>query len=103
MPIKAKYLFIILVPAVFFTASPYFVMANELVKAARDQIGKTLSYDPGYQVLDYPDGDVPIDRGVCTDVLIRALRQAYDFDLQQLVHEDMQANFSQYPKIWGQR
>ena len=46
-------------------------------------------------------GDVPIERGVCTDVVIRALREALKMDLQQLVHEDMTAAFSAYPKNWG--
>lgn len=74
---------------------------NDLVEAARSQIGKTRYYDPSYQTLSYPNGDVPIDRGVCTDVIIRALRVAYNYDLQQYVHEDMKHNFSKYPKIWG--
>ena len=73
----------------------------EIVKAARSQIGKTTSYDPAYASMKYPNGDVPIERGVCTDVVIRALRDAIQKDLQQLVHEDMKSNFSKYPKIWG--
>jgi uncharacterized protein YijF (DUF1287 family) len=48
----------------------------------------------------YPNGDVSLDRGVCTDVLIRAYREI-GIDLQRLVHEDMQANFAKYPKLWG--
>src|SRR5690606_549652 len=39
-------------------------------------------------------------RGVCTDVVIRTYRKL-GIDLQELVHEDMKANFSVYPKIWG--
>jgi hypothetical protein len=72
-----------------------------IVKAARSQIGVTTSYDPAYVSLSYPGGDVPKDRGVCTDVIIRALRTAHKKDLQRLVHEDMRANFSAYPKRWG--
>jgi uncharacterized protein YijF (DUF1287 family) len=72
-----------------------------IVKAARKQIGVTVSYDPAYVSLAYPGGDVPIDRGVCTDVLIRALRDGLTADLQKLVHEDMRKNFSLYPKQWG--
>lgn len=52
-----------------------------IVAAARDQIGKTTIYDGAYVGLDYPGGDVPLERGVCTDVVIRALRDAYDMDL----------------------
>lgn len=75
--------------------------AADLVAAARAQVGKTIAYDPAYEVLKYPNGDVPVDRGVCTDVVIRALRDSYEMDLQKLVHEDMKSNFSKYPKIWG--
>ena len=77
--------------------------ANDFVEAARTQIGKTLIYDPSYQVLEYPNGDVSIDRGVCTDVVVRALRAAYNYDLQKLVHEDMKKNFSKYPQNWGSK
>ena len=75
--------------------------ADSLVQSAREQIGKTVRYDPAYYTLSYPNGDVPIDGGVCTDVVIRALRSSYNMDLQKLVHEDMQKNFAQYPKHWG--
>ena len=71
-----------------------------IVAAARNQVGKTLKYDPGYVPLDYPMGDIPIERGVCTDVVIRALRDALGMDLQQLVHEDMSVAFDAYPKKW---
>jgi uncharacterized protein YijF (DUF1287 family) len=73
-----------------------------LVDASRTQIGVTLHYDPSYARLPYPGGDVPIERGVCTDVVIRAYR-AIGVDLQQLVHEDMRAHFSKYPNHWGLR
>lgn len=73
----------------------------ELVTAARAQVGRTTLYDPAYVTLKYPGGDPPPERGVCTDVVIRALREAFSADLQKLVHEDMAANFSSYPKIWG--
>lgn len=71
-----------------------------LLDKAREQIGVTKTYDSAYQRLDYPGGDVPMERGVCTDVVIRAMRQ-FDYDLQKEVHEDMRKNFSLYPKIWG--
>lgn len=74
---------------------------SKIVTAARKQIGVTLSYDPAYTALTYPGGDVPRERGVCTDVVIRALRDSLGKDLQALVHDDMKANFSKYPKIWG--
>jgi uncharacterized protein YijF (DUF1287 family) len=72
------------------------------VAAARRQIGVTRVYDPAYVVLPYPGGDVAQDRGVCTDVVIRALRDE-GIDLQKTVHEDMRAHFGLYPKKWGLR
>lgn len=72
-----------------------------IVESARNQIGVTLSYDPAYTSLTYPGGDVPLERGVCTDVIIRALRDSHGLDLQKLVHEDMKKAFTKYPKIWG--
>jgi uncharacterized protein YijF (DUF1287 family) len=59
-----------------------------------------VKYDPAYVRITYPNGDVPADRGVCTDVIIRAYRKM-GIDLQKEVHEDMKANFSKYPKKWG--
>jgi len=57
-------------------------------------------YDPRYFQLAYPNGDVPKDKGVCTDVVIRAYRK-FGIDLQKEVHEDLKINFSKYPKNWG--
>lgn len=57
-------------------------------------------YDPAYRVIGYPMGDVPDDRGVCADVVIRAFRNA-GVDLQVLVHQDMTRAFAAYPKAWG--
>ncbi len=71
-----------------------------LVEAAREQIGVTVIYDPAYRQLDYPGGDVPAERGVCTDVIVRAFRRL-GVDLQVLVHEDMTAAFAAYPQLWG--
>lgn len=75
---------------------------TELVSAAKQQIGVTLSYDPTYRKLAYPMGDVPLDRGVCTDVVVRAYR-ALGVDLQELVHRDMQAAWPVYQRAgnWG--
>ena len=74
--------------------------AEKLVDAARGQIGVTLTYDPRYARITFPGGDVPLSRGVCSDVVIRAFRQQ-DLDLQVLVHDDMAAHFSAYPANWG--
>jgi len=74
--------------------------ALQLVAAARAQIGVTKSYDPAYIRLAYPGGDVPLETGVCSDVVVRAFRKL-GLDLQKLVHEDMRANFAKYPQKWG--
>ena len=71
-----------------------------LLEAAHGQVGVTRYYDGSYVRLAYPGGDVPADRGVCTDVVIRALR-ANGLDLQREVHEDMRRNFAAYPRLWG--
>jgi uncharacterized protein YijF (DUF1287 family) len=75
---------------------------SRVIEGARRQVGKTLSYDPAYRRIAYPNGDVPLATGVCTDVVIRAYRHA-GVDLQVLVHEDMKRSFSAYPKSWGLR
>lgn len=88
-------LFLLVFPSLAFAQS-----SALLIKAARKQIGVTTSYDPAYVSLAYPNGDLPIERGVCTDVVIRAMRQN-GIDLQKEVHEDMKRAFAVYPKTWG--
>jgi len=77
--------------------------APTLIAAARAQIGITVEYDPAYTSLAFPNGDVPRTRGVCTDVLIRAYRDAFGVDLQALVNADMRMAFPAYPRRWGLR
>lgn len=72
----------------------------DLSDAALESTLHEVVYDPAYVKLDYPGGDVPADRGVCSDVVIRAYR-VLNIDLQKDVHEDMAANFKLYPKKWG--
>lgn len=75
---------------------------NQLSDAAIDLTRSKVTYDPTYFSIPYPNGDVPANKGVCTDVVIRAYRKM-NIDLQQKVHEDMKANFSKYPSLkkWG--
>jgi uncharacterized protein len=75
--------------------------AAKLIAAAQSQIGVTTRYDPAYERLGFPGGDVPAERGVCTDVVVRAYRTAFDADLQALVNADMTARFPAYPRTWG--
>lgn len=73
---------------------------QKLSDAALELTLQQVVYDPSYFSLDYPNGDVPADKGVCTDVVVRAYRKL-GVDLQKEVHEDMKGNFDQYPKLWG--
>ncbi|HET6227984.1 MAG TPA: DUF1287 domain-containing protein [Bacteroidia bacterium] len=71
-----------------------------LSDAALSVIDEDITYDPTYFVIPYPNGDVPSDKGVCTDVVIRSYRKL-GIDLQKDVHEDMAAHFNLYPTKWG--
>ena len=95
---KSFFLFIFLFCV--FVANAQNKFALQLSNSALSLIDNTVKYDPTYFVLKYPNGDVPADKGVCTDVIIRAYRKL-GIDLQKEVHEDMAKNFSKYPKTWG--
>lgn len=73
---------------------------DQLADSAFTLTQQKVRYDPAYVSIPYPNGDVPPDRGVCSDVVIRAYRK-FGIDLQKEVHEDMKANFDKYPKKWG--
>ncbi|MES2593471.1 MAG: DUF1287 domain-containing protein [Bacteroidota bacterium] len=73
---------------------------TRLSNAALKLTSQKVEYDPAYFTLAYPNGDVPADKGVCTDVVIRAYRQL-SIDLQKEVHEDIKSNFKIYPHKWG--
>lgn len=73
---------------------------GSLSDSALELTKQKVTYDPAYFPIDYPGGDVPGDKGVCTDVIIRAYRKI-GIDLQRLLHEDMRVNFKAYPKNWG--
>jgi uncharacterized protein YijF (DUF1287 family) len=75
---------------------------ERLVDAAIERTHHEVRYDPAYVRLAYPGGDVPDNRGVCTDVVIRAYR-ALGIDLQKDVHEEMVADFDAFPRIWGDK
>lgn len=75
-------------------------LASGLPSAARQQVGVTVRYDGSYARLAFPGGDVPIQGGVCTDVLVRAYRKL-GIDLQVLVHDDMTVAWTSYPRLWG--
>lgn len=74
--------------------------ATRLVDAALERLSHPVSYDGSYRRIAFPNGDVPDHIGVCTDLVVRAYR-SLGIDLQQLVNEDMTANFAAYPNHWG--
>lgn len=74
--------------------------ARKIIENGIEQPKITKNYTQEYFTISYPNGDVPIETGACTDVVIRALRHA-NVDLQKEVHEDMAANFKAYPQKWG--
>ncbi len=86
----------------FLSINILFSQADEdkLSTAALELTKDKVVYDPSYFSIDYPNGDVPKEKGVCTDVVIRAYRKL-GIDLQKEVHEDMKKNFNKYPKNWG--
>lgn len=72
---------------------------ERLVTRAIEQTNKKVDYVPDYVRISYPNGDVPANTGVCTDLVIRAYR-GVGIDLQKAVHEDMLAHFGDYPQLW---
>jgi len=78
----------------------YCQVKDTLSVSALQLIKQEVTYDPAYFPIDYPNGDIPSDKGVCSDVIIRAYR-LIGIDLQKDVHEDMKTHFDKYPKIWG--
>ena len=72
---------------------------KKLAAAAEERTHHVVRYDPAYVRIPYPGGDVPADTGVCTDEVIRSYR-AVGVDLQKEVHDDMEQNFSAYPRKW---
>lgn len=96
-----KMLFRILLPLLIFSSAYGQVdFYHRLADSAMTLTKQEVVYDPSYFRIDYPNGDIPSDKGVCTDVVIRAYRKL-GIDLQKEVHEDMRANFEKYPKNWG--
>jgi uncharacterized protein len=92
--------FLVAEPAAGGSAAGEQTFAQRLIATGMARINKTVIYDPAYVSIAYPGGDVRQDRGVCTDVLIRAYR-GLGIDLQRLVHEDMRRAFKAYPRRWG--
>ncbi len=70
-----------------------------LAAAALEHSGDQVAYDRDYFKIAYPGGDVPANKGMAADVIVRCYREL-GVDLQVLVHEDMAENFRLYPQLW---
>lgn len=73
---------------------------EKIVNRAKQEALAHVFYDATYRRIAYPGGDVPSDRGACTDVIIRSLRSA-GYDLQKLIYEDKKCHPGAYPKCGG--
>lgn len=64
-------------------AGQNFRAGNLDIKAAcYNRVDSSIVYDPSYRTIGYPMGDVPANVGVCTDAVIRVLRDCH-IDLQE--------------------
>jgi len=92
-------LFMLAIPGLLFEGQAS-SRISRVLEGAYQQVGTTTIYDSSYRRLSFPGGDIPIERGVCSDVLVRAYRHA-GLDLQLLVNQDMSRSFQDYPQLWG--
>lgn len=77
--------------------------AGKILAGARAEAQRHTLYLEQYRVLNYPGGDVPAGTGVCTDLVIRAFRNA-GVDIQKELHEDRVAHPGAYPtQIWDNK
>jgi len=74
--------------------------SQNLSEAAIERTTHYVRYDGQYRTIGFPNGDVPDDVGVCTDVVIRVYRKL-GIDLQYDVHQEMKLYFEEFPSNWG--
>jgi uncharacterized protein YijF (DUF1287 family) len=70
----------------------------DVLLGAKKLVVNGARYLERYVALTYPDGDVPRTEGVCSDTVIRALRNA-GLDLQRELHEDLARAPAAYPMV----
>lgn len=92
-------------------------LQRKILNGAKQNLSEGAEYDisMAYYVLKfkdgnftgqkvYPDGDIDPSTGVCTDVIIRSLRNAGIVDLQKAVQEDLILKRNDYPlSRWGNK
>jgi uncharacterized protein YijF (DUF1287 family) len=72
--------------------------AVDILRGAKKAAKNGATYRNNYRPLAFPRGDVPREEGVCTDVVIRSLRNS-GRDLQELVARDIAARPGAYPMV----
>lgn len=72
----------------------------DVLLGAKKTVLNADAYTGGYVRISYPMGDVPRTLGVCTDVIVRAVRNA-GLDLQRELHEDIRRAPRAYPMVKG--
>lgn len=70
----------------------------DVLVGAKKTVLNAAAYTEGYVTIPYPMGDVPRTMGVCTDVIIRAVRNA-GIDLQKALHDDIARAKARYPMV----
>ncbi len=81
-----------------FLLLPTVNISQLIVEGAKLQLKSPSIYTVGYFRIGYPGGDIDKSKGVCTDVVVRAVRHA-GFDLQKLIHEDAKKSPKAYARI----
>lgn len=92
---KSKLIFIILLLNIWLFAGTN----DTFIKSAQNQIGKTVTYNPEYRTIKYPMGDIPLSKGVCTDVVVRAFR-GVKIDLQERIYKDKKKSPTRYKGLY---
>ncbi len=93
-----KYLYTLLILTIAIFAKSNNTI-TKFIDSAKAQVGVTKTYDPSYVKIKFPNGDIDKSRGVCTDVVIRALR-GVGIDLQQKIYYDKKANPKRYKGLY---
>ena len=83
-------------PAFTFSMKPS-LSVKGIVEGAKEEAKRKVAYDESYVKISYPGGDLPSNKGVCTDFVIRSFRKA-GIDLQKEVFEHMQYFYDLYAK-----
>lgn len=76
---------------------------KKVLQGAKATLQDGYEYDMSmaYYTIGFPNGDIDSKIGVCTDVIVRALRKSDIVDLQKAINDDVRSSWSDYPmKRW---